>query len=216
MVDKSTTVVHLKNSARTQGESNSKHGSTPDPLARMSAPFISMKDKGKQALQPLLQSLFDNIDDALFELADRAEHNSEQNMYFESMREIRIKRRGIELGFGHELDNAFRQLLVPADVIPTLDSSQENVIEGLSLIADDELEELVAVDSMVLKAQRQFSHCLKPFTTRLDTLIETQAVNITNNPFGPSVICHSFLRVCKKLELDIKAKLVLFKLFALF
>ncbi|MEE8059683.1 MAG: DUF1631 domain-containing protein [Pseudomonadales bacterium] len=184
-------------------------------FARIPAPFVAMKDKGKQGLQPLLQALFDNIDDALFELADRAEHNVEQNIYFESMREVRIKRRGMELGMGRELDESFRQLLAtgaPPVLTDTL-SADEISMDNLSLVADEELEELVAVDSMVVKAERQFNIPLKQLTTRLDTLIDGQAVTGKNNPFGPTVICQAFIVVCRELDLDIKAKLVLFKLF---
>ncbi len=209
MVDNSTKVVQLNSHLGNQAE----EGSDNALFARLPAPFTDTKDRGKQSLQPLLQALFDNIDDALFELADRAEHNAEQNMYFESMREIRIKRRGMELCFGKEIDNAFSLLLATDDSIPTLDASEEVSIDSLSLVADDELEELVAADNMVAKAERECSLGLKQLTTRLDTLIENQSVTLKTNPFGPAVICQSFIQVCKTLDLDIKAKLVLFKLF---
>jgi hypothetical protein len=190
-----------------------KNGDDSHLFARLPAPFLLMKDKGKQALQPLLQALFDNIDDALFELADKAEDNNQQNLYFESMRELRIKRRGMELAFGKELDHAFRNLLVDNSQPPTLSDSDEMTSDSLALVANDELEELVAVDNMIIKAEREFSQLLKPLTTRLDTLIDKQQVTVKNNPFSPSVVCYSFIAVCKTLDLDIKAKLVLFKLF---
>ncbi|WP_101759213.1 DUF1631 domain-containing protein [Oceanicoccus sp. KOV_DT_Chl] len=189
---------------------------TSDPsalLVRLPAPFAQMKDKGKQSLQPLLQSLFDNIDDALFELADRAEANAEQNMYFESMREVRIKRRGMELAFGKGIDSAFATLLASPNEPPVLNESAKISTESWSLVNDDELEELVASDNMVAKAERQFALELKQLTTRLNTLIISQDVTEKNNPFSPAVICQSFIDICKSLELDIKAKLVLFKLF---
>lgn len=179
--------------------------------ARFPAPFNQMRERGEQSLQPLLQALFDNIDDALFELADRAESNAVQNMYFESMREVRIKRRGIELGFIREVNQAFRSL---AGVTAKTDTS---VIElsgdELSLVANDELDELVAFDSMVVKACRRFEKPLQELTTRLNTVIEASEVTADNNPFGPEIICRSFIDVCKELNIDVKAKLVLFKLF---
>ena len=209
MADNTTNVVQLNSHNAMQGDVVSDS----HLFARLPAPFTEMKEKGKQALQPLLQALFDNIDDALFELADLAEHNSQQNMYFESMRELRIKRRGMELNFGKELDNAFHQLLASTDMPPTLTSADEVTVDTLSLIADDQLEELVAVDSMVAKAERQFPQPLKQLTIRLDSLVDQCSVTIKNNPYGPATICYSFIAVCKNLDLDIKAKLVLFKLF---
>lgn len=210
MADNTRKVVPLSR-ASDPGSSDDSH-----VFARIPAPFVQMKDKGKQCLQPLLQALFDNIDDALFELADRAGHNAEQNMYFESMREIRIKRRGMEIGFARELDETFRQLMLGNDVPPVLTEStleSEVEIKDLSLVADDELEELVAVDNMVAKAEREYVMPLKQLTTRLDTLVNGQMVTEKNNPFGPAIICQAFIRVCKELDVDIKAKLVLFKLF---
>ncbi|ARN73021.1 DUF1631 domain-containing protein [Oceanicoccus sagamiensis] len=209
MADNTTKVVQLNSHPGHSAE----EGADNVLFARLPAPFTDTKDRGKQSLQPLLQALFDNIDDALFELADRAEHNAEQNMYFESMRELRIKRRGMELCFGKEIDNAFSLLLTAVEAIPTLEATEQVSIDNLSLVADDELEELVAADNMVAKAERECSLGIKQLTTRLDTLIEGQSVTIKNNPFGPAVICQSFIEVCKTLDLDIKAKLVLFKLF---
>ncbi len=57
-----------------------------------------------------VQELFDHVDDALFELADRTAINAEQNMYFESMREVRIKRRGIEQALVRDMGEGFRCL----------------------------------------------------------------------------------------------------------
>ena len=182
-------------------------------FARLPAPFAEMKDKGKHALQPLLQSLFDNIDDALFELADRAAENAVQNMYFESMREIRIKRRGMELGFGREIDNGFLTLLVRPGEPPILSQSDVVSSETMSLVQEDELEEQVAAEGMETKAVGQFGTKLMQLTSRLDALIEHQQVTDENNPFGPRMISQAFLLVCRELDVDIKAKLVLFKLF---
>lgn len=207
MVDNGSKVVKLSSA----GGINSS--GLDDP--RIPAPFIAMKEKGKLGMQPLMQALFDNIDDALFELADRAEHNTEQNMYFESMREIRIKRRSMELGFGRELDEAFRQLHLKG-APPLLASSarvEEVSVDNLSLVDDDELEQLVAADGMIAKAEREYAPALKQLTTRLDTLFDAQAVTDKSNPLGPAIICQAFINVCRDLDLDIKAKLVLFKLF---
>ena len=179
--------------------------------ARFPAPFNQMRERGGQSLQSLLQVLFDNLDDALFELADRAESNAIQNMYFESMRELRIKRRGIELGFIREVNQAFRHL---TGVNAKSDTSiVELPCDELSLVDNDELDELVAFDSMVAKANRRFDQPLQQLTTRLDTVVDACVVTVENNPFGPEIICRSFVNVCKQLDIDVKAKLVLFKLF---
>ncbi|MGK0499668.1 MAG: hypothetical protein ACJAYG_001310 [Oceanicoccus sp.] len=216
MADNITKVVPISSrsqAGRSSGMASAAQLEDNHLLARLPAPFADMKVSGKQAFQPLLQALFDNIDDALFELADRAVANAEQNMYFESMREIRIKRRGMEMGFGRELDEAFQRLLAVKDNLPTLTAADEVDVDSLSLVAADELEELLAADNMVAKAQGKCADALAELTAGLNTLVSNCELSDNSNPFGPVVICRAFTDVCKDLDLDIKAKLVLFKLF---
>ena len=54
-----------------------------------------IRDTVVAGLGDLLQGAFDAVDDSLFELANNSRSNNEQNRYFEAMREIRIKRKGV-------------------------------------------------------------------------------------------------------------------------
>ena len=116
-------------------------------------------------LQQYVQAVFDRADDALFELADRASNNAEQNMYFESMREVRIKRRGIEQTIARDLSENFRCLALG---IATEDGIGSNAVDEdaatLSLVDHDELEEIVAVDGMIAKAEKEFAEPLALLT----------------------------------------------------
>jgi hypothetical protein len=49
-----------------------------------------IRDTVAAGLSDLLQGAFDAVDDSLFELANNARSNNEQNRYFEALREIRI------------------------------------------------------------------------------------------------------------------------------
>ncbi len=61
------------------------------PLGVRVSPLLEkVADLGRIGLGRLLSSFFDNIDDALFELADRSRSDSDQQIYFESMRELRL------------------------------------------------------------------------------------------------------------------------------
>ncbi len=52
------------------------------PLARLPVVLLQVRDRAAQQLKDGLQALFDNADDTLFEMADRARNNSEQNLFF--------------------------------------------------------------------------------------------------------------------------------------
>lgn len=211
MVDSNSKVVQLSDRKAEGHEAMERQNA--HLFARYPAPFRDAIEKGKLSLRPLLQNLFDNVDDALFELADRASHNAEQNMYFESMRELRIKRRGMELNFDREVDENFRRLVQPETIEPEVPTLSDVNTSSLSLVGNDELEELVAIDAMVAKANNKYAKPLADLTARLNHLINSGHVSDKNNPFGPDAVCRAFTGVCTRVDLDIKAKLVIFKLF---
>jgi len=53
----------------------------------------TIRQQSKKQLNDLLQNLFNSTDDALFELADRSQSDQHQEMYFDSMRMIRLHRK---------------------------------------------------------------------------------------------------------------------------
>ena len=182
-------------------------------LARLPAAMHTLRDKARQQLQLFLRELFDKVDDAMFELADKANNNHDQNIFFDSMREVRIRRRAMESSFFRSIDISFAQLLDPNAYRDEKQSADRAVsLDDLSLVKNDELEEMVAVDGMVNKANEQFAESIQHLTLRIDHLVPTKVYQ-KNNPLGVDVICNAFTDATKTLNVDVKAKLVLFKLF---
>lgn len=183
-------------------------------LARLPAPVHAVQLKGKQLLAGLLRTLFDKADDSLFELADRAVNNQDQNLFFESMREVRLKRRNVETQFADHIDGAFARLASQdAQPQPEEDSYADDLsMDNLSLVQNDELEELVATDSMIQKANERFAEPIQHLAIRIDSLVPVKVYQ-KNNPLGPDVLCAGFVAATGCMSLDIKARLVLFKLF---
>ncbi|MET0356761.1 MAG: DUF1631 domain-containing protein [Cellvibrio sp.] len=182
-------------------------------LARLPAAMHSLRDKARQQLQGLLRDLFDKVDDAMFELADKANNNHEQNLYFDSMREVRLRRRAMETAFFRSIDVRFAQLLDHnAYRDETQADAKEFSLDDLSLVKNDDLEEMVAIEGMINKANEQFAESIQHLTLRIDHLVPIKVYQ-KNNPLGVDVICTAFNDASKSLTIDVKAKLVLFKLF---
>ena len=182
-------------------------------LTRLPASMHALRDKARQQLQVMLRELFDRADDALFELADKATNNHEQNLYFDSMREVRIRRRAIEAAFFRSIDIGFAQLLDPyAYRDASRAEEKEFSLDELSLVKNDELEEMVATEGMINKANDQFAEAIQHLTLRIDHLVPVKVYQ-KNNPLGVDVICNAFTDATKSVRIDVKAKLVLFKLF---
>ena len=181
-------------------------------LARLPAAMHSLRDKARQQLQGLLRDLFDKVDDAMFELADKANNNHEQNLYFDSMREVRLRRRTMEASFFRSIDIRFAQLLDHNAYRDEVQVDKEFSLDDLALVQNDDLEEMVAIDGMINKANEQFAESIQHLTLRIDHLVPIKVYQ-KNNPLGVDVICNAFNEASKTLKIDVKAKLVLFKLF---
>ncbi|WP_201194585.1 DUF1631 domain-containing protein [Pseudomonas fluorescens] len=177
------------------------------PLARVPVILLQVRDKAVLQLRHGLQELFDNADDTLFEMADRASNDVEQNIFFQAMRDLRLKRKSIERVFFEHVLEAFVSLTrysaaaIAAPVAPVLD-----------VMSGDELERSVAVQAMVNKVLNRDGFALDQLTARLSTLIGKKLVT-QHNPLGPAMLCEYFMRAGRNLGVEIKVKLIVLKLF---
>ncbi|MGB4074213.1 DUF1631 domain-containing protein [Pseudomonas sp.] len=180
------------------------------PVGRLPVALTNVRDKAAQQLKVALQTLFDNADDTLFEMADRATSNAEQNAFFEAMRDLRLKRKNIERGFLQKVFEAFATLNQYEIGKPTpLDAVS---YDTLSLVQNDELEESVALDAMVAKVISRDGTALNHLTTRFNAMV-SKKLDDKSNPVGPMSLCEFFLDACSSLGVEIKVKLIILKLF---
>ena len=157
-------------------------------------------------LQQLLATLFDRVDDSLFAMAERASVNSDQNLYFEAMRDLRLARGGVLTRYKGEITGCF-ELMVGGGNSASLKSSR------FTLVRDSELEENVAIESMVARARNRFGDELSLLSLRLDRLIDTQVVDEGNNAISPEKVCTAFMLATADINIDIRMRLLLLKLF---
>lgn len=176
----------------------------PEPLKKVRAQACKL-------LASMLANMFDSADDALFELADKAINSDDQTMYFDSMRKVRIKRQVMESLFARSLQDNYK--VFQRSVTAEQQAGAEETSDAFSLMQDDELEESVAIRGMVSKVNTLFGGSLPQLIQRMDFLAAQTTIDEGNNPIGPAKLCESFQYACQELPLDIRAKLVVFKLF---
>ncbi|MDU1800702.1 MAG: DUF1631 family protein, partial [Pseudomonas aeruginosa] len=201
-----------------QNDANVVHltrvASEPSPNAgagRLPVILVQVRDKAALQLKQALQALFDNADDTLFEMADRATSNLEQNAFFEAMRDLRLKRKSIERVYLQKVFEEFSALnqVQSGKSVPTLDTVS---FDSLSLVQNEELEESVAVDAMVARVMSRDATALAHLSTRLNTLVGRK-VDEKSNPLAPRPLTAAFLDACQGLGVEIKVKLIILKLF---
>ena len=121
-------------------------------------------------VQGLVSTLFENIDDALFDLAEKAENNAIQTQYFDGMREVRKKRQLVERLFQDQLSKIFNEFAA-GKMQAKSDSPVGGNAGDLSLVDDKELEESLAIASTVAKAENRLSRPLYAVNQRLSVLL---------------------------------------------
>lgn len=170
------------------------------------AVYDGLRQLALKRLPALFGNMLDHVDDALFERADKANDSEQQESYFATMRQVRLRRRELEEAFQRELLAAFRALSSAARRATELSGA-------LELLDNDLLEQSIAVESMVGKTRARNMIPLGHLQMRLDHLLSHCQVDESNNPFDPQQIIDAFARASRVLELGIDAQLIVYKLF---
>ncbi len=176
-------------------------------------PLKDVRTQAIKQLAGLLANMFDSADDSLFELADKSANNADQTMYFDSMREVRINREVIEKQFAKTLRDNFNVFQRNAGGRPEKPAANVEEPDSFSLVKDDELEETVAIRGMISKVHNLFGDALRQLVKRMDVLAPEVTITDESNPIGPVRLSEAFQLACQALSLDIRAKLVVYKLF---
>lgn len=169
--------------------------------------FLQVRDKAALQLRQGLRALFDNADDTLFEMSDKAAGSHEQNLLFEAMRALRLKRKHIERSF---LDNFYKAFARIGHTDPLAHPAAHAVDAAY---VQDQLERAIAVESMVDRALSHHGFPLQQLTLRFEKLLD-RPLDEQRNPLGPAALCSYFLQTTERdLGVNLKVKLILLKLF---
>ncbi|HMW50217.1 MAG TPA: DUF1631 family protein, partial [Cellvibrionaceae bacterium] len=164
-------------------------------------------EQARGLLLPLLETCLDRLEDRLFNLADKSASPHEQNTYFNAMRRVRQQRSVFLKRFGARLQEAFADLdgtQAPAAAPFTADT--------LALLRPEDLDELIAVEAMITKAQRSFADGITQLSQRIDALVSTP-VYARNNPVGPEALCQVLSSSALQLDIPAPIKLILLQAF---
>jgi hypothetical protein len=168
----------------------------------------------QKRLAGLIGELFASVDDALFDMAERAASNTNQGVFFDGMREIRRKRLRAE-ALWQESINRHLQDFEAGKLAPSADESSAvaSRTDALALVDEDELEESLAINAMVDKADTRLNRTLFALNQRLAVLAAGRIVDNFNNPIGPRLLSKAFAAAIVEFEIALPVKLIVFKLF---
>lgn len=160
-------------------------------------------DMLRARLREKVTATFDTLDDTLFEMGERARSGEARQHHFDSLRECR-RQRGM-------VQDYFLAALGQRDARPVED--QHTPHAQLSLVAPEDLEEELAIDGMAARVAQRLSASLYVLDQRVGWLLGDPDMDEQRNPLGPLMIGKAFRNACLTLEIDVHARLVLFKIF---
>ncbi len=159
----------------------------------------------------LLQGMFESVDNALFEMAEKADSNALQTHYFDGMRQVRKTRSSVE----NEILKSLRASLITyqKDGGSASAPAPEVSEESLSLVEEAELEESLAISEMVAKGENRLSRPLFALAQRLGEALNRTPPDDESNPLGPASICSALRQSGPLFEVELPVLLVIYKLF---
>lgn len=157
-----------------------------------------------------LRILFEQADDTLFQMSERASTDADRKLHFDTMRLLRLQRRRMET----EFEQAYADSFVPRGHAGARPRDGDEVdLERFSVQPTEELEERIALGNVATKAEGLHRELLLEIGARVDFLIRDLGVPIARQAFAPEAICNAFKDCTAGLDLELPVKLLLFKLF---
>ncbi len=190
--------------------STTRRSTSSEPGITLPQLVISAQRSIKHQLRQLLPAFFSRIDDSLFDMADKAESNQQQTLYFDAMREVRLQKNAMQDAYFKALAETFQHSL-SHNTIPQIKAADS--LDQAGLMQDEQLEESLAITNMVTNAESRYKEALFGLTARLNFLIEDIEITKDNNPLRPEALFNAFVPAVKLMDADIKVRLVIYKLF---
>lgn len=159
----------------------------------------------EKALTGLLSSVFDEADDLLFNTAQNMVTSIEQNQMFDTMRMLRSQRKSITQGYIHHVQNR----LTAGHLV----KKDEFNSDELSLVSQDEMEEMVAISSISNRSDSLHSEAISHLQARIEHLTLKTNQMFDKDALSPKNICEDFLAATNQIELDTNTRLIFLKVF---
>lgn len=188
---------------------------------------ISLSAASQQAIKDCRQTIltglpksfafFDSLDDALFDLADKAETNQKQEEYFTAMRQIRLVQSDIKKNFTskilHDFDTFWKKPSTKS--YPHLKTKNEPETDiskiELSLLQNSDLEEEIAIKRITARSRATCGNEIGKLTMRFAHMANINNNVTLDNPFDSSNVINHLKEVISPLPVSISIKLVIYK-----
>ena len=168
------------------------------------------------AFPKLMAGLFEQLDDSLYELAEKSDNNTLQSSFFDAMRILRKERVHIQREFSGRVLQVFDDYWETGNVsIARRSLDQLSQDSEMALLDNDELEDSIAITNMISKSENRYTRELYALCQRFAFLIKGASPQLATEqcPLDPAVICHAFQSAMNDVSVELPVKLIVYKHF---
>jgi Protein of unknown function (DUF1631) len=181
------------------------------PRARQQKILQACLQLAEQYVEGVLKHVMDKLGDVLHDRGNKG--GADADTFTTAAHALGLRRQELS----RSLIEGFRQtykfrlsLAAPASAASKMDNAQSG---ALSLVDEQDLEESLAIDGLVTKANDRFRNELFALAQRFNQLVEGAQYREETQPLAPDTIAYSFRDVFQSLHWEVEIKLIAYKLF---
>ena len=152
------------------------------------------------------------VDKKLNDSIDKATTNQDNMLAMDSLRELRSNTARSKQHFGDQINHGFE--LFQRKALFTYLTETHSVDKVWVLIDNDDLEEAIAIKTIVHESNAEFQKQLWPLEKRFSNINGGEAVNEHNNPISPLQFCIALRSSLGLTTINTESKLIAYKVFA--
>lgn len=159
-------------------------------------------------------NVLDEIENALFALAERAQNNAQQQRHFESLREIKRGRADAGPRFLQHVESTLAGIRrAPASAGAVAAQTKDRSRAPLELIEASVLDEDLALREIGTKSEIRHSQALFVLSHRMAVLAATPVWPIDSLPLGPAQLTAAFRHALRNLDLAVEPRVLAYRHF---
>ena len=179
--------------------------------APLPAVLQSVKHDTRGLLAKRLHALFQRADDALFEMADRAASDVDQNLYFDSMRIVRLQRASIQQKCIDHYSRSWSGVM-SREASEVKSGPQPVNTDAPVQLTSEQREIAEATNNISTAVATRHQNAIAQLNERLEVVCGHDLVPELN-PLGPQRLNQNFLAALEPLDVHRKVLLTLLQLF---
>ncbi|MCW8890007.1 MAG: DUF1631 domain-containing protein [Sedimenticola sp.] len=186
------------------------------PLKKNAKLLSECKDMVMVYLTTQLNELFEQVEPVFLDFAKKAETNASQVKFFDSINHILSLREVIEHDFREAIEQGFNEFHQGKHITYPNSPVEESDEVELEMIDNDELEEHLAIQSMISKVQNNCYQELFALGKRMAVLRGGKKLADDDIPACPAHTAIAFQKAAEALDVDKQILLIFYFLFGKF